>query len=180
MSLLQETDLRGLWVLIAEDDFIPAMDVADMIEACGGNVLGPVAAADDGVALVRCNRPHMALLDMQLEDGLVTPIAAVLQTLEVPFGLVTGYRGQELKQPPLQGAPRLTKPYSASDLARLVRVLRDEVVRRRAHVIWERQGRPDGQAEGHWLAAERELRGRDGRSSTPGGSPGHAVYQAGI
>ena len=178
MKSLQEVDLRGLRVLIAEDDFVAALDVADQIEAFGGEVLGPVSAADDGIALVRRSRPHMALLDMQLKDGFVTPLAAALQQLKVPFGLVTGYRGKELDKPPLQGAPRLGKPYPASDLVRLIRVLREEVVRRRAHVIWEREGRPDGRAERHWLAAEK--RGSEPDRSIGGGSPGHAVYQAAI
>jgi CheY-like chemotaxis protein len=180
MSLLQKVDLLGFQVLIAEDDFIAAMDVADTIEACGGNVSGPVAAADDGVALLRRSRPHMALLDMQLEDGFVTPLATILRQLEVPFGLVTAYRGKELDKPPLQGAPRLSKPYLASDLVRLIRILREDVVRRRAHVIWEREGHPNGRAEQHWLAAERELGGRSGRSPTAGGLPGHTLYQAAL
>lgn len=34
---------------------------------------------------------------------------------------------------------------------------RQLLVRRRAYEIWEEEGRPDGKAEAHWLAAEREL-----------------------
>jgi hypothetical protein len=34
---------------------------------------------------------------------------------------------------------------------------RNEEVRRRAHAIWEREGRPDGQQDDHWLKAEREI-----------------------
>jgi len=30
-------------------------------------------------------------------------------------------------------------------------------VRMRAYLIWEREGRPDGREEAHWLAAEREI-----------------------
>ena len=32
-------------------------------------------------------------------------------------------------------------------------------VRERAYVIWDREGRPEGEAERHWLLAEQELRG---------------------
>jgi hypothetical protein len=31
-------------------------------------------------------------------------------------------------------------------------------VRERAYAIWEREGRPEGAAEWHWLLAEAELR----------------------
>ena len=36
MEWLQEADLHGLCVLIAEDSFVAAVDVADQIEAFGG------------------------------------------------------------------------------------------------------------------------------------------------
>lgn len=34
---------------------------------------------------------------------------------------------------------------------------RDRKVRERAHMIWEREGRPDGRASEHWTQAEREI-----------------------
>jgi hypothetical protein len=34
---------------------------------------------------------------------------------------------------------------------------RDMRIRRRAHEIWEREGRPEGRAEAHWMRAEREV-----------------------
>lgn len=35
--------------------------------------------------------------------------------------------------------------------------LDEERVRQRAHLIWEREGRPDGRQEAHWRAAREEL-----------------------
>ena len=35
----------------------------------------------------------------------------------------------------------------------------EERLRERAYAIWEREGRPDGQAERHWAQAEAELGG---------------------
>jgi hypothetical protein len=34
---------------------------------------------------------------------------------------------------------------------------REDRVRHVAHLIWEDEGRPDGRAENHWLAAEAKL-----------------------
>jgi hypothetical protein len=34
---------------------------------------------------------------------------------------------------------------------------RDEKIRRRAHEIWEAEGRPDGKEADHWQRAAREL-----------------------
>ena len=155
--LNDKVNLRGLRVLIAEDDVLAALDVAESMEAFGGEVLGPVAGAAEGIALLRRIRPHMALLDVQLRDGFVTPLATALEQLEVPYALVSGYRGEELEKLALRRAPRLTKPYSRSDLARMTALLCKEVVRRRAYAIWEREGRPQGEADRHWSMAKREL-----------------------
>jgi two-component system, response regulator PdtaR len=153
-----EADLRGLDVLIAEDEFLTALDIAQAVEALGGEVLGPVAEVSDGLALVNRSQPDVALLDVQLRDGFVTPLATALDRMDVPFALVTGYQGQELELMPLKNAPRLSKPYRRSDLARTAELLRKAVLRGRAHAIWEREGRPEGQADRHWSMAERELR----------------------
>jgi DNA-binding LytR/AlgR family response regulator len=152
-----KVNLSGLRVLIVEDDALAALDVAESVEAFGGEVLGPVAAAAEGVALLRRIRPHMALLDVQLRDGFVTPLATALEQLEVPYALVSGYRGQELEKSVLRRVPQLAKPYSRSDLARMAALLCKKVVRRRAYAIWEREGRPEGEADRHWSMARKEL-----------------------
>lgn len=46
------------------------------------------------------------------------------------------------------------------DAAGSARPRDDEAVRKRAYELWERNGRPDGGHERHWLQAERELRDR--------------------
>ena len=33
----------------------------------------------------------------------------------------------------------------------------EQSIRQRAHEIWEKLGRPNGHADQHWLAAEREI-----------------------
>jgi hypothetical protein len=53
----------------------------------------------------------------------------------------------------------------------------EERVRVRAHAIWEREGRPDGGAEQHWVLAEEELRAEGAGTTNRGdeaapGTPG--------
>jgi hypothetical protein len=56
-------------------------------------------------------------------------------------------------------------------------------VRERAYALWERDGRPEGQAEQHWFRAEAELRA-EGRgpsqaaASRPGERPEHRWSEA--
>ncbi|MDK1374375.1 MULTISPECIES: DUF2934 domain-containing protein [unclassified Sinorhizobium] len=41
---------------------------------------------------------------------------------------------------------------------------REELIRRRAYAIWEREGRPEGQDRRHWEQASREMQKEENRS----------------
>ncbi|WP_331376647.1 DUF2934 domain-containing protein [Sinorhizobium chiapasense] len=43
---------------------------------------------------------------------------------------------------------------------------REELIRRRAYAIWEREGRPEGQDLRHWEQASREMQKEENRSSS--------------
>ena len=43
-------------------------------------------------------------------------------------------------------------------------------IARRAHELWDRQGRPEGRSAEHWAQACREIEAEDGAAST-GGAP---------
>jgi hypothetical protein len=47
----------------------------------------------------------------------------------------------------------------------------EDRVRRRAHEIWEREGRPEGRQEEHWRQAMEETSAETG-DATPGGTAG--------
>ena len=53
-------------------------------------------------------------------------------------------------------------------------------VRDRAYALWEQEGRPEGQAERHWLEAEAELRDEQDpqRQGSAGNRPGHTWTEA--
>ena len=65
---------------------------------------------------------------------------------------------------------------------------RDEEIRRRAHGIWESEGRQHGSQERHWLQAEHELEAEEREKAasakprkserSPGGAPGNAGQNA--
>ena len=52
---------------------------------------------------------------------------------------------------------------------------KEERIRRRAHELWEREGRPDGREAEHWDVAERELE-RDAAASVAEGGLKVAPY----
>ncbi|WP_209768506.1 DUF2934 domain-containing protein [Azospirillum rugosum] len=44
---------------------------------------------------------------------------------------------------------------------------RDRLIRERAYLIWEREGRPEGRADAHWFQALRELQAEGQLSRRP-------------
>ena len=108
--------LAGRLVLLAEDEFILALDIGQMLQALGCRLLGPVAAVAEGLAALERERPDLAVLDVRLADGWSTPLATALRTLAIPFVLTTGYSCEEVKSPAFTGAPCLVKPYGSEQL----------------------------------------------------------------
>ena len=52
---------RSLRIVIAEDEFLLAEDLRQLVEAIGHQVVGVVATAPELVALVQRGRPDLAL-----------------------------------------------------------------------------------------------------------------------
>lgn len=78
-------------VLIMEDEFIVALDLSDMAEDLGFCVDGPFATLAEGEQAVASHLPDAAILDVQLADGEVFPLADMLMRLGVPIIFHSGH-----------------------------------------------------------------------------------------
>lgn len=111
-------------VLIVEDEFLIAMDLQMMLEIHGWRVLGPAATIHDALRLLEGEQPSVALLDVNLRDGVVTPVAEALKARGVPFAVASAYQdperigGRVLADAPNIGKPT-TEPRLLAALARL-------------------------------------------------------------
>ncbi len=113
---------RSLSVLVVEDEFIIAMDLQMILEQHGHSVLGPASSVEIALRLLEDVRPDVALLDLNLRNQLVFPVAARLQEINVPFVLasaydVTGIEGGEI----LAGAENIGKPVAERSLLNALR-----------------------------------------------------------
>jgi DNA-binding response OmpR family regulator len=109
-------------VLIVEDQFLLAMDLSHTCEEDGWQVLGPVASVQAALQLLEQQLPAAAVLDVNLRDKLVTPVAEALRLHKVPFVVTTAVANPEqLCGEVLAGAPLLSKPV---DPCRLLMALR--------------------------------------------------------
>ncbi|RVD64122.1 response regulator [Mesorhizobium sp. M7A.F.Ca.ET.027.03.2.1] len=98
-------------VLIVEDEFLIAMDLKETLEMHGWRVIGPAATVRDALRLLDEEQPSVALLDVNLRNELVTPVAEFLVARGVPFAVASAYQNPErLGGAALAGAPNVGKP----------------------------------------------------------------------
>ena len=110
----------GRHVLVVEDDYFIAEDLAAAVAAGGDCVLGPVANAADALALIarRGQRIDAALLDIQLGEERSDVVADALAARRVAFAFVTGSRAG--LAPRHAARPALDKPFSYRGIAALL------------------------------------------------------------
>lgn len=113
-------------ILIVEDEFLISMELAAVLEDSGFRVLGPAASTRAALALLNEQCPHAAVLDMNLDGEMVTPVAHVLRKMDVPFVIASAYsRAGWPDDKALDGVPTLRKPTPASDLVETLHALVD-------------------------------------------------------
>jgi two-component system, response regulator PdtaR len=110
----------GKTVLVVEDDFVLGMELERLISQHGWRVMGPATTTTQALRLLDAERPDAAVLDILLQDGLVTPVASRLRALGVPCIIVSGRKRPGGIAAALSGLPNFTKPI---DHVRLVRSL---------------------------------------------------------
>lgn len=100
-------------VLIVEDEYLIAMQLQLMLESLGWLVIGPASSVTEALGLLEQDLPSVALLDVNLRDELITPVAEALSRLGVPFALASAHNQPERYGGPiLAGVPNAGKPTS--------------------------------------------------------------------
>lgn len=111
--------LSGVRVLVVEDQFIIAMELAATLKRAGCEVIGPVGRLARAMELARDGLFDFALLDVNLFGERVFPVAYLLDQTGIPFALTTGYG--ELAVPAACGHWRVVnKPYDSDTIIALI------------------------------------------------------------
>ena len=115
-------------VLIAEDEPLTALDIAATVRETGGEVLGPVASVSEAFVLLTEEGIDGAILDCNLLDGEITPVAEVLLERDVPVVLHTGSEMPLILQRHRKAPPLYHKPTASLVLARCLaqRILEEQ------------------------------------------------------
>ena len=82
--------LSGAKILVVEDEALIAFDLAGEVEDALGTVVGPAASVEQAFRLVEELPISGAILDANLADRDVTPLALHLAKKHVPFVVHTG------------------------------------------------------------------------------------------
>ena len=120
------TDVKTLRVLVVEDEFIIADEIATIVETAGHAVVGPVGSLDEALRALDRDRPDFAIIDASLRGKSSAPLAERLRTLRLPFCVCTGYRLEDLR-PSFGDVLVVPKPVRASGLTGLLRAAADRL-----------------------------------------------------
>jgi CheY-like chemotaxis protein len=106
-------------VLIIEDEPIIALDLQQLVEAAGHEVVGIASTEDEAVAIAEAERPSLVLADVNLGaggDG-TSAVARILKHHQAPVIFVTAYPERLLTGQDVEPAFIITKPFEPTTLA---------------------------------------------------------------
>jgi len=106
-------------ILLVEDEVMIRMMVADMLEELGYSIAGEAGDIDEGIRLVQAVDFDIAILDVNVNGRVITPIAEAVQMRGIPFVFATGYGAQGLPEK-FRDRPTLQKPFQIETLARTI------------------------------------------------------------
>lgn len=110
--------LSGRRILVVEDEYFLADDMAEALRALGAAVVGPVSEVEQALRLISEDRDISgAVLDINLHGELIYPMARELRRREIPFVFATGYDKAAIASE-YDDVPRWEKPFDPAALAK--------------------------------------------------------------
>ncbi|HYD05553.1 MAG TPA: response regulator [Reyranella sp.] len=103
-------NLHGKRVLLVEDDALLLMSLEQMVTGFGCVVAGTAMNVKAALSLAERAAADLAVLDVNLQNQLVTPVAARLAQRGIPFLFATGYDALIVADFPHR--PVVRKPYT--------------------------------------------------------------------
>lgn len=104
--------LKGLRLLLVEDEAMVAMMLEDMLGDLGCEVVGPAGTVAHALELARADQGITgAILDVNVAGEQIYPVAETLKARGVPFVFITGYSAADLDGR-FADTPTVQKPFS--------------------------------------------------------------------
>ena len=107
-------------ILVAEDEMIVAFDLCDTVEEAGFEVQGPHAGISGAMLSFQKEKPDLAILDVQLDDGVSYALAETLTKENIPVIFHSGQVSADEVRERFPGAMTLEKPCPPAQMLQAV------------------------------------------------------------
>jgi len=111
--------LAGRRILIVEDEALIALELEDLLQDLGCEVVGPVARVDAVLDCIEAGRVDGALLDVNLRGQQIFEVLPKVIEQGLPVIITSGYNDSTLFPEPFRTVPRISKPFDHAALRRL-------------------------------------------------------------
>ncbi len=110
--------MKNFTVMLAEDEALIALDMADCLRERGIDVIGPCMSLDDCMSCIDGpGRIDAAILDVDLGGQQVFPAALRLKKRGIPFVFHSGHCTADMLPPDLAGVQMFEKPAGIGKIA---------------------------------------------------------------
>jgi CheY-like chemotaxis protein len=110
---------EGCSVFLVEDEVMIRMMVADMLEELGYRVAAEAGEIGEAIKLAESADFDFAILDVNVNGKVITPVAELITARNRPFIFATGYGSSGLPQE-YRDRPALQKPFQLETLAQVI------------------------------------------------------------
>jgi two-component SAPR family response regulator len=115
-TLQTDPRLKGLRVIVVEDETLVAILLEDMLLELGCEVVGTAHRVARALDLLQQSEPDAAVLDVNIAGDEVYPVAEVLAERSIPFVFATGYGARGLRDA-WRDRPIVQKPFQVEHLS---------------------------------------------------------------
>jgi CheY-like chemotaxis protein len=120
-STMTASTPRGGSVFLVEDEVMIRMMVADMLEELGYSIAAEAGEINDAIRLAKSTEFDIAILDVNVNGKVISPVASVIEARNRPFIFATGYGAQGLPEE-YRDRPALQKPFQMETLAKMISI----------------------------------------------------------
>ena len=106
-------------VFLVEDEVMIRMMVADMLEELGFRVAAEAGEINEAMKLAQSVDFDIAILDVNVNGKVISPVAELIQARNLPFIFATGYGSSGLPED-YRDRPALQKPFQLETLAKMI------------------------------------------------------------
>ncbi len=135
-------------VFLVEDEVMIRMMVADMLEELGYSVAAEAGEINEAIRLAQCTEFDLAILDVNVNGKVISPVAELIKARNRPFIFATGYGSSGLPEE-YRDRPALQKPFQLETLSPSSSAKADDPVSQRPAIELRSRGVLDTRFRGY-------------------------------